>query len=211
MRSHLKNTFRLLKNKPSVKLKDSQPAIMEILNQEQTLINFIERILKIKLEASKIRIHGNFNFKQILFTGKDFVITNFEGQPSAPFSERRLKRSVLRDMASLIFSLHTLTYHRLSKQHVFTSEEFSKAESFAYQWWLSVSRIILTKYFKTITSEKKNILLQAEKKDIDYLTLIYLFEKVLVDLSYGLNNQAEWVDLKIKALKQLLEHINYQN
>ncbi len=208
MRSHIKSTFRLLKSEASSMSEDSQRVTLDLLNKEQSLLNFIERILKIKLAARKIRIHGNYNLKQILFTGKDFVITNFEGQPTVPFSERRLKRSPLRDIASLIFSLHTLTYHKLSKQQVFTPEEFSKAESFAYQWWLSVSRIILTKYYKTITSEKENIILQADKTDVDYLILIYLFEKVLVDLSYGLTINADWVNLKLKALTQLFEHIS---
>jgi maltose alpha-D-glucosyltransferase/alpha-amylase len=183
-----------------------QKEVQEIIKKEEILLGFIERILKIKFNARKIRIHGNYNLKQVLFTGKDFVITNFEGQSSVPFTERKLKRSPLRDVSSLIFSFHTLANSRLSKQTSFSSEEFSTAEHFANQWWLSASRLLLTKYFKTISSDKNNTILQAEKEDLDYLLLVYLFEKVLVDLSHGLNVNGGWIELKLKALNQLFDH-----
>jgi maltose alpha-D-glucosyltransferase/alpha-amylase len=204
MRSHIKSTFRLLKNKST---SDSKSLIPEIINYEQKLISFIDRILKIKFSAKKIRIHGNYNLKQILFTGKDFIITNFEGQPGIPYTERKLKRSPLRDAASLIFSLHTVAYHKLTKQNIFPQEEINKTENYVIQWWLSISRIFISKYFKTF-SENKNPVIQAEIFDLNYLLLVYLLEKVLVDLSYGINSNADWVNIKLKALAQLFSHID---
>jgi predicted trehalose synthase len=43
---------------------------------------------------------------QILFTGKDFVILDFEGEPARPIGERRLKRSALIDVAGMLRSLN---------------------------------------------------------------------------------------------------------
>ncbi|RPI70999.1 MAG: hypothetical protein EHM47_11100, partial [Ignavibacteriales bacterium] len=209
MRSIVKNTFRLLRSNVSQFENNLQPLVQESIKKEEMLLVFMERILKIKFNASKIRIHGNYNLKQVLFTGKDFVITNFEGQTSIPFTERKLKRSPLRDISSLIFSFHTLTNNRLHKQTSFGSEDRETAEFFAEQWWLSISSILLTKYFKIISSDKNNVILNAEKDDSNYLVLVYLFEKVLVDLAYALNIDADWKVQKLKALILLFKHIEY--
>ncbi len=53
---------------------------------------------------------------QILHTGKDFLIIDFEGEPSISLSERRLKRSPLRDVAGMILSFHYAAQAALLKQ-----------------------------------------------------------------------------------------------
>jgi len=208
MRSIIKSTFRLFRSKINYPDNNLQKYINEFLDYEDSLLSFIERILKIKFYAKKIRIHGNYNLKQILFTGKDFMITNFEGQHSTPYTERKLKRSPLRDVASLIFSFHTLAQSRLNKQNYLSQEDLPSAAFYAEQWWLSISRIFLTKYLKVISSDEKNIILRAGKNDLNYLILLYLLEKILVDISHGLNINANWVDQKLKVFNRLLIHIN---
>jgi len=41
----------------------------------------------------------------VLYTGKDFVFGDFEGDTGKPVSERRIKRSPLRDVAGLCLSM----------------------------------------------------------------------------------------------------------
>jgi predicted trehalose synthase len=45
------------------------------------------------------------HLQQVLRTGDDFTIIDFEGEPPRPF-ERRLKRSPLVDIASMVRSFH---------------------------------------------------------------------------------------------------------
>jgi hypothetical protein len=40
----------------------------------------------------------------VLYTGKDFVIIDFEGEPARPIGERRIKRSPLKDVAVMLRS-----------------------------------------------------------------------------------------------------------
>jgi maltose alpha-D-glucosyltransferase/alpha-amylase len=58
------------------------------------------------LNVQRIRVHGNYNLNEVLYTGKDFVITDFEGDVSRSMSERRAKRPALYDVASMLVSFH---------------------------------------------------------------------------------------------------------
>ncbi len=55
--------------------------------------------------GQRIRCHGDYHLGQLLFTGKDFVIIDFEGDTSRTIGERRVKRSPLSDVASMVRSL----------------------------------------------------------------------------------------------------------
>ncbi|MGE5318697.1 MAG: hypothetical protein ACM3KD_00820, partial [Hyphomicrobiaceae bacterium] len=66
------------------------------------------RILRpsgIRLEAMKIRCHGNYHLGQVWLMKNDFVIANYGGEPGLSWSERRAKHTPLRDVASMLHSL----------------------------------------------------------------------------------------------------------
>ena len=98
----------------------------------------------------RIRTHGDYHLGQVLHTGSDFVIIDFEGEPARPLSERRIKRSALRDVAGMLRSFHYAPYavvHGQSQGSVIRSEDTDKLETGARFWHRWVTAAFLRAYF----------------------------------------------------------------
>ena len=63
-----------------------------------------------RITSSRIRFHGDYHLGETLFTGKDWVIIDFEGDLRRPISERRIKRSPLRDVCAMMRSFHYVAH-----------------------------------------------------------------------------------------------------
>jgi predicted trehalose synthase len=68
-----------------------------------------------RFSAARIRVHGD-HLAQVLYTGKDFVAIDFEGDASHPLSERRIKRSPLGEVAGLLDSYYHAAHAALYGQ-----------------------------------------------------------------------------------------------
>src|SRR5690606_38175533 len=74
------------------------------LARQEALGQRFRPVLGERIDALRIRCHGDFHLGQVLFTGSDFVIIDFEGEPARSLGERRLKSSPLRDVAGMLRS-----------------------------------------------------------------------------------------------------------
>ena len=193
--SQEKNMHRL---PPDVKIEAES-----VMAMKDELLNTFKRIYEHKIDVVKIRIHGDYHLGQVLYTGKDFVITDFEGEPARSFSERRLKRSPLRDVAGMIRSFHYAAYGSLFLDNQIRKEDYARLTPFIEQWYHYMSGFFMSAYLETV---KGSPFIPNNKHDLDTLMTTFLLEKAVYELNYELNNRPDWVVIPFKGIKDLIQH-----
>ena len=167
----------------------------EVLSLESTIINHCKKILSKKIKAKKIRVHGDYHLGQVLYTGNDFYIIDFEGEPARPLGERRLKRSPLKDVAGMLRSFHYAAFAPLIQEKI--TGEYEDLEYWAKLWTYFVSKTFLVAYLKNIES---STIIPEDKEDISKLLSIYLLEKSVYEVGYEINNRPDWLAIPLKGI-----------
>ena len=174
----------------------------EVLSMKEDILEVLRRIYRRKIDVIKIRIHGDYHLGQVLFTGKDFVITDFEGEPARSYSERRLKRSPLRDVAGMIRSFHYAAYGSLVLDSHIRKEDFGKLLPFVESWYHYMSGFFMKAYLDTV---KGSAFIPDNKEDLETLMTTFLLEKAIYELNYELNNRPGWVLIPLRGIKALMK------
>jgi len=175
---------------------------VQILDAEKELISCFKQITGKRFSAMKCRIHGDLHLGQALFTGKDFVFIDFEGEPAHSLSERRLKRSPLRDVASMIHSIHyaavtTLVHHSASHP-----EDAAFLEQWLEAWYVYVGGSFLKGYLQTM---KNSSLIPQDRNELEIMLRCFLIYRVVHELGHELNNRPEMIDLQLRGIEMMLK------
>ncbi len=157
-----------------------------------------------KFGGMRIRTHGDLHAEQILYTGRDLSIIDFEGEPTRPLSERRLKRSPLRDVAGMIRSFHYASYGSLLRPEMgaaIRAEDVEALDGWVITWNRWVGATFLAGY-----REATDGAAFLPDDDAESATLIraFMLEKACYELAYELNNRPGWVAIPIRGILQLL-------
>lgn len=191
------------------RLKDGMPDYARqdadrILAREDDARRRFHSLAGTKNSAWVTRIHGDYHLGQVLFTGNDFVIVDFEGEPARPLEERRKKRSPLQDVAGMLRSFHYAAYAPLLQES--NAEKMSQAklealDSWAQYWQILVSAMFLKSYLEV---SRNAIFIPKSGEDLALLLDVYLLDKAVYELGYELNNRPSWVRIPLDGISQLL-------
>jgi maltose alpha-D-glucosyltransferase/alpha-amylase len=203
MLSLMNQIFPLLRRGLKTLPETAQPEAYKVLEREGTVRSRFQGIRDRKITAMQIRCHGDYHLGQVLHTGKDFIIIDFEGEPARPLSVRRLKRSPLRDVAGMLRSFGYAAYAALLGQVPgLRPEDFPSLEPWARFWYSHVSVAFLRGYLAATTQAP---FLPHGREDFQVLLDAYLLEKAIYELGYELNNRPDWVRVPLAGILHLLE------
>jgi maltose alpha-D-glucosyltransferase / alpha-amylase len=204
MRSLTAQVFQLLRKR----LPDIPEALrdegQQILGLEETILKRFQSILDSTSTAMLIRCHGDYHLGQVLYTGKDFVIIDFEGEPARPLSERRIKRCALRDVASMLRSFHYAAYAALFNHTVSVTvrpEDIAALEPWARFWYRWVSAAFLRAY---LAGTSQVPFLPQGRDELQVLLDAHLLEKAIYELGYELNNRPDWIRIPLQGILDLV-------
>lgn len=200
MRNLAKGAFNLLKENAKTLPKEFKTEIDEVMAYESKIINVFSKVVDHRISAKKIRIHGDYHLGQTLFNGKDFYIIDFEGEPARLLSERRLKRSPLRDVAGMIRSFDYAIYSGMAKHPLSKELEASSMQPWVRAWYYSVSSEFFRAYINAVKGEA---FLPSKPEDFEILFNAFLLEKAVYELGYELNNRPDWVFIPIRGIKSI--------
>jgi maltose alpha-D-glucosyltransferase/alpha-amylase len=155
----------------------------------------LARILE-PIDTIRIRCHGDLHLGQVLFTGDDFVVIDFEGEPARPLRERRYKRSPLRDVAGMLrsFSYVAESSLRGGRQR---AQDHPKLRPWATSWASWVSAAFLEGYLAAAGSEPFVPPQTAARRGmLDFYTM----EKCIYEIGYELASRPAWLPIPIRGL-----------
>jgi maltose alpha-D-glucosyltransferase/alpha-amylase len=180
-----------------------------VLARDEEILKRFRIAMSRKWTGLRTRYHGDYHLGQVLFTGKDFVIIDFEGNPGRSLSDRRAKRTPLRDVASMIRSFHYVMWNALlgkesGRGHasgVIRPEDRAKLEGWARQWYRWVSALYLREYLDTARSGR---FLQNSADEIQELMQLYLLEKAVGELGQEMVYRPAWACIPLRGILEIL-------
>lgn len=201
MRNLAARTFLLLRQRLKHLTEKGRVMAKKLLERQEEVLNRFHSLLEAKITAMRIRVHGDFHLGQVLYTGKDFIIIDFEGEPARSLTERRLKRSALRDVAGMLRSFHYAASHAIYSRAI-RPEDIPAVEKWARFWQIWVSAVYLKVY---LDLAGRADFLPKDAGELQILLNAFCLEKAVYELNYELNNRPEWVNIPLQGILQLLE------
>jgi maltose alpha-D-glucosyltransferase/alpha-amylase len=209
----LYQSFRTLVKRTVMQMKASrkkldvgqQNSIDFIIKNENLFLETVKQTLEqTKIRTTKIRIHGDYHLGQVLFTGKDFIIIDFEGEPARSMTARSLKYSPFKDVAGMLRSFHYAIYMGYNEylKRVPGSAEY--LNPWLEPWYSKIRKTFLDTYFKTAGQAS---FIPDEKRHLEDLLSVYTIEKAIYEADYELNNRPDWLHIPLNGLKIILNDL----
>lgn len=205
MRAEARKVLTLLRQRLTSLSPEALELAGRLLPLEPQLLEKFSAIATERITAFRIRCHGDYHLGQVLFTGKDFKIIDFEGEPARSISERRIKRSPLRDVAGMIRSLHYATHAAIRCSHEEPSlppAAVGDVRAWVTVWYNWCAAAFLKAYLAEASSGR---FLPLRREELQVMLKAYLLEKAVYELGYELNNRPDWVPIPLEGLLQLLQ------
>ncbi len=205
MRTFVKRSFSMIKPLINDVEPEIRESLEEIINDQDVYFSYIQNILESKkIDTWKIRIHGNYKLDKLLFTGKDFIATDFEGEVEYPMSVRKLKHCPLKDVASMISS-----FHYAINMGYFYRQEFSPTDkTFLANLMENFNEKLSSVFLESYLNQAKGYgFIPSNVSHTHALLNLFIFEKAIREIRKFIQNEPESLITPVKALQKIRNQI----
>ncbi len=176
---------------------DTQQDARAVLDGQQKALQLLQCLTERKFSGRKIRLHGNYSLGQALFTGKTFVIKDFEGDLDKTPGARRLRRSPLRDVAAMLRSFHYAAYAPFLLDGGIPKKDMPRLARWTELWYAYASGAFLKGYREKM---KDSQLVPQTDDEFNSLLRVYLTDRAMTELNSELASRPDWALVPAKFL-----------
>jgi len=203
LRNRARESLQLLEDRRHTLDGNARECAELLLGHEAALLRRLEGVRARDLRAMRIRCHGDYHLGQVLRTGTDFIVIDFEGEPAISLAERRNKRSPLRDVAGMLRSFDYAAQAPIFKAgSVIRPEDLRSLRIWARFWSRWVCATYLRGYLEEIGDSE---LIPNDASSRHTLLTALLLEKAMYELGYELNHRPDWVVIPLRGILDLLQ------
>ena len=205
MRNRTGSALKLLRGMREGADEELDADLQRLVKARFKLDEFFRDALTPKVRGARIRIHGDMHLGQVLFTGNDFSFLDFEGDASVPLSERRIRRSPLRDLASLLWSLRLVACRETYVQETMGYRHRGQAgllDPVARAWAVTLSLPVMEGY---LSVEGVGDLLPEHPEEVTRLTGAYMLDRALYDVERSVLRGGHETRIVLHALLELID------
>jgi maltose alpha-D-glucosyltransferase/alpha-amylase len=197
-RSLLQRTFDLLEKQLPSLPPETHAEVQQALAARGRVDALFRTIAARPISSRRIRSHGDLHLGQVLFTGDDFVIIDFEGEPARPLRERRYKRAPLRDVAGMLRSFSYVAESTLRAGRLRALDQ-ARLRPWTSAWTRLMSAAFLECYLATVDTS-----LKSSDEDRQLILDFFMAEKCIYEVGYELNNRPGWLPIPVTGLLEIL-------
>jgi maltokinase len=168
------------------------PALEPIARRSEEVRDRLRALAGIGSVGRVIRHHGDYHLGQALWTGADWIILDFEGEPARSLPERRRKRSPLRDVAGMLRSF----------AYAASVAELEHGVAETAEWEERAREEFLAGY---LPEAEPTAILPPGRESLEKLLALFELEKAVYELRYELDHRPEWVRVPVAGIVRLLE------
>jgi maltose alpha-D-glucosyltransferase/alpha-amylase len=190
----------LLRTQLSKLAPDAREEAKQVLELEPRIASILKSFLARRLSTTRIRVHGDYHLGNVLYTGSDFVIIDFEGEPTRSLYERRLKRLALRDVAGMLRSFDYASQAALKSDQI-DATTLPGLRTWSRFWVQCVSAAFLKSYLAAAGTAS---FVPQSPDDLDAQLTTMLLEKALYELRYELNMRPDWVRIPLRGILEVV-------
>lgn len=200
LRAHAGTVFDSLRNSLSRLPDELLEEASVVLGMRRKIWDRLLSLEKLDAACVKTRVHGDYHLGQVLQVEDEYVILDFEGEPSRSIEERRAKQLPLKDVAGMLRSFGYAARAALFNYTARRPEDIERLEPWAKAWERIVSRTFLQSYRETAAGAP---FLPQDNAAFQGLLEGFVLDKALYELRYELNNRPAWVGIPLSGILSL--------